>query len=154
MSRRKPPPPIEPRFGLVHLEVAPKVAIVFTAPVHIIPETNQREHWGDKAKRVKAHRAAGKLLTTLALRKVTPTPLMTVAGFLPVDVTLTRIIGPRGRPLDAGDNRPTAFKAVRDGIAEALGVNDGDETRVRWAYSPEERGPQWAIRIRIEKREP
>ncbi len=147
MSRRKPPPPIEPRFGLVRLEVAPKVALVFTAPVHIIPETNQREHWGDKAKRVKAHRDAVALVTRLALRKA--------PGFsLPADVTLTRIIGPRGRALDGHDNRPAAFKAVVDGIASALGLaDDKDETRVRWMYSPEERGPQWAIRIRIEKRD-
>jgi hypothetical protein len=33
-------------------------------------------------------------------------------------------------------------------------VNDGDTSRVRWKYAPEEKGTDWAIRIRIEKREP
>lgn len=146
---RKLPPPITPPFGVVRLEVAPKVALIFTAPIHIIPETNQREHWAVKARRVKKHRTAAALLTRSALRRAEST-----LHNYPVDVTLTRIIGPRGRPLDGHENRPAAFKAVVDGIADALQVNDGDESRVSWKYHQEVRGPDWAIRVRIEKREP
>lgn len=142
-------PPIEPPFGVVRVEVAPKVALTFTAPIHIIPETNQREHWGAKARRVKAQRGAAKMLTASAFRRAEST-----LHNYPLDVTLTRIIGPRGRPLDGHDNRRAAFKAVVDGIAEALQVNDGDESRVSWEYAQEERGPDWAIMVRIEKREP
>jgi hypothetical protein len=148
--------PIEPPFGVVRVEAAPKVALVFTAPIHIIPETNQREHWGAKAKRVKKQRGWGVMFTNMALRRIWPDGRHLGSQrepFLPVDVTLTRIIGPRGRKLDAGDNRNTAFKAVRDGIADALRVNDGDESRVSWRYE-EEKGPGWAVRIRIEKRGP
>jgi hypothetical protein len=155
MSRRKSAAPLEPPLGIVRVEVAPKVALVFTAPIHIIPETNQREHWGAKARRVKKHRQGAALITRAALGTLRRRfPLVRADALSPAVVTLTRIIGLRGRPLDAGDNRPTAFKAVRDGIADALQVNDGDETRVRWEYAPEERGADWAIRIRIEKRGP
>lgn len=146
LARRKPVP-LDPPLGVVRVEVAPQVALTFTAPIHIIPETNQRDHWGAKARRVKAQRAVAAMLTRLALRKVTPQILM-----CPATVTLTRIIGYRGRPLDGHDNRRAAFKAVVDGIAEALQVNDGDEALVRWEYAPEEKGSDWAIRIRIEKR--
>jgi hypothetical protein len=146
---------LEPPLGVVRVEVAPKVALVFTAPIHIIPETNQREHWGAKARRVKKHRSAAMLITRAALGTLRRRfPLVRDDALSPAVVTLTRIIGYRGRPLDQGDNLPAAFKAIRDGIADALQVNDGDETRVWWEYAPEERGTDWAIRIRIKKREP
>lgn len=54
---------------------------------------------------------------------------------LPVLVTLTRI-GPR--TLD-GDNLQGACKAVRDGVADALGVDDGGE-QVTFEYRQEKRG--------------
>lgn len=148
--------PIDPPIGIVRVEVAPRVALVFTAPIHIIPETNQREHWGSKARRVKAQRQGATIITRAALNKlgrhILPLELPN-EPLLPATVTLTRIIGLRGRKLDADDNRNTAFKAVRDGIADALQVDDGDEGLVRWKYE-EEKGSEWAVRIRIEKREP
>lgn len=148
MSRAKQPP-IEPPFGVVRVEMAPKVALVFTAPIHIIPETNQREHWGAKARRVKKQRSAAAMLTRLALAKIRAGQFP--GAMWPCEVTLIRIIGPRGRSLDADDNLNAAFKAVRDGVADGLQVNDGDKTRVSWKYG-EEKGVEWAIRIRIEKR--
>lgn len=47
-------------------------------------------------------------------------------------VKLTRERGPRGRRLD-DDNLRAGMKAVRDGVADALGVDDGSD-RVRWEY--------------------
>lgn len=44
-----------------------------------------------------------------------------------INVELTRMIQ-RGRKLDKS-NLPAAFKSIEDGIAEAFGVNDGDETK-------------------------
>lgn len=49
---------------------------------------------------------------------------------LPASVRLTRVAP---RPLD-GDNLQRAMKAVRDGVADWLGVDDRDE-RVRWFYA-------------------
>lgn len=61
----------------------------------------------------------------------------------PVRVTLTRLGSKR---LDS-DNLATAFKACRDGIADWLGCDDGDESKVRWAYQQK---PSYRAGIRIE----
>jgi len=53
-------------------------------------------------------------------------------------ITLTRI-GPG--TLDSEDNLSAGFKAVRDGIADALGVNDR-HPRLRWFYGQERGGPR------------
>jgi hypothetical protein len=66
----------------------------------------------------------------------------------PFVVTLTRL---GVRTLD-GDNLQGAFKATRDGVAEAMGVDDGDEARVSWEYA-QEKAARYGIRITIEKRE-
>lgn len=65
---------------------------------------------------------------------------------LPVDVTLTRIAP---RELD-DDNLAYAFKAVRDGVADALGLKNDRDPRVSWSYS-QERGKA-AVRITLEPR--
>lgn len=65
---------------------------------------------------------------------------------LPVVVTLTRI---GKRRLD-GDNLQIAGKYVRDQIAAAFGVDDGDE-RYTWVY--EQRiGKEYAVEIEIVER--
>lgn len=85
--------------------------------------------------RAKQHREMGRL----AVASNGPVPA------LPVTVTLVRV-GPRA--LD-DDNLAFAFKAVRDGVADALGVKDHD-ARVTWVYA-QERGP-YAIRIELAAR--
>jgi hypothetical protein len=62
-------------------------------------------------------------------------------------VTLTRIAP---RPLD-DDNLPRSFKAIRDGVADALGTDDSARSNLRWRYA-QEKGPpkQYAVRIQIE----
>jgi hypothetical protein len=60
-----------------------------------------------------------------------------------VVVRLTRI-GPR--KLDS-DNVAGACKATRDGVADWLGVDDGDESRVRWVYA-QERGA-YGVRVEV-----
>lgn len=49
-----------------------------------------------------------------------------------VVVTLTRL-GPR--KLDS-DNLAGSFKAIRDGVADALGIDDGSEL-IQWEYRQE-----------------
>lgn len=68
---------------------------------------------------------------------------------LPVVVTLTRIAP---RDFDS-DNLAMSFKAARDGIADALGVDDGS-ARVTWRYA-QRRGlkGQYAVVIEIEPRQ-
>lgn len=68
---------------------------------------------------------------------------------LPVVVTLARIAP---RALD-DDNLAFAFKAIRDGVADGLGVRDNDP-RVSWRYTQAKpaRGGAPAIEIAIEAR--
>jgi hypothetical protein len=99
----------------------------------LIGSQNLRERWQVRAARVRHERKhAG--LRCLVLQRPTQWPCT---------VTLIRI-GPRN--LD-GDNLQGAFKGTRDGIADWLGVNDGDETKVLWKYA-QERGP-YGVRIEI-----
>ena len=64
---------------------------------------------------------------------------------LPCTVTITRL-GPR--KLDS-DNLATSAKGLRDGIADKLGVDDGDE-RITWCYA-QEKSKTYGVRIEIEE---
>lgn len=65
-----------------------------------------------------------------------------------VRVTLTRLAPSSG--LD-DDNLRGALKAVRDGVADALRIDDRDP-RVTWEYEQRRSQPrQWAVEIRIVK---
>lgn len=103
-------------------------------PLRIESVANRREHWSVRARRTKAHRMAA---------------LAVPAHPLPCVVTLTRIAP---RKLD-DDNLASGFKALRDGIADRLGVDDGD-ARVRFVYR-QERGKrkEYAARVTIEPAE-
>lgn len=63
-----------------------------------------------------------------------------------VAVTLVRI---SAGTLD-DDNVRAALKAVRDGVADALGVDDRDPA-VRWQYAQHKAGRgQWAVVVQVE----
>ena len=104
---------------------------VVELPLRIESVANRREHWGDKARRAKAHR--------LAALAVPRHPL-------PCVVTLIRVAP---RKLD-DDNLQSGFKALRDGIADRLGVDDADP-RVTWKYDQVRgRAKEYAARVRVE----
>jgi crossover junction endodeoxyribonuclease RusA len=106
-------------------------------PIRIESEANGREHWAPKMNRVKMHRQAA-----IAI------PKHKLPG-LPCMVTLTRIAP---RRLD-GDNLQSGFKALRDGIADRMGVKDNDPG-VTWVYAQERAAPKvYACRISITKGE-
>lgn len=94
----------------------------FNLPLKTVSLLNMREHFRVTAKRKKAHREAVGFVT---------------AGLkppaLPVTVTLTRV---SPGTLDEHDNLPSAFKHIVDGLADWLGVDDGDEL-VKWRYAQE-----------------
>ena len=110
-------------------------------PIRLVSVANIREHWAKRAKRTKEQRN----LADLALRRMTHEvwngrELRTFA------VTITRI-APRG--LD-GDNLQSACKGLRDGIADAMLVDDGDP-RITWNYRQSSGRPkQYAVLIEIE----
>jgi len=64
-----------------------------------------------------------------------------------VVITLTRIAP---GTLDSEDNLHAGFKPVRDGLAGALGLDDGDD-RFRWLYGQEKAGRGvYSARVTIE----
>lgn len=100
--------------------------------------SNAREHWGKRSARADKQRGgACQRVANAKLRGEVP-------DGPPWTVIITRI-GPR--KLDSDDNVNISAKHIRDGIADALGIDDGDE-RVKWIYA-QERGP-YGVRIRVE----
>lgn len=105
-----------------------------TLPVRIESVANKREHWSRKAERTKQHRFAA---------------IAVPQHPLPCVVTLIRVAP---RALD-DDNLASGFKALRDGIADRLGVDDRDP-RVSWRYLQERgRAKEYAAKVRIEPKE-
>lgn len=103
--------------------------------VKTVSEPNMRGHWAKRAARAKAQRRRAHTLCAAAAAAVG----------LPVAVTLTRIAPSAG--LD-DDNLRGALKAVRDGVADAFGLDDRDG-RIRWGYE-QQRGREYGVRITME----
>lgn len=103
-------------------------------PIATVSEINVRKGWLAKARRVKSQRQQAYLLTQ-ALKSLR----------LPATVRLIRV---SPRILD-DDNLRGALKAIRDGIADRLGIDDRDP-RMTWLYDqrkgrPKERAVEvWA----------
>ena len=102
----------------------PNPHVAFTIDVRVDSETNGREHWAAKYARKKKQKSA---LLAEWMYAINRGEARRVA--LPCAVRLTRI-GPKR--LD-GDNLAESFKAIRDTIANMVGVDDGDE-RIKWEY--------------------
>ena len=100
---------------------------------------NAREHWTKRARREAEHRSVTHMALAASLR----------GQPLPVVVTLTRV---EPRALDPGDNLPASMKGIRDGIADALGVNDRT-LLVTWTYRQRRGKPrEYGVIVEIEKR--
>jgi hypothetical protein len=91
-------------------------------PIKLISLANKRGHWRKHAKLIKEHRG-------LAVAKTANLPHLRI--FTPVTVTITRI---SPRLLDEGDNLAMSAKAIRDGVSQALGVNDRETDKIRFEY--------------------
>lgn len=95
-------------------------------PIDTQSEANVRCSWQEKANRVKkqrcqAHWACKAMSKGYKVGKDTK-----------LDITLTRMAP---RVLDS-DNLVSSLKAVRDGIADWLGIDDGS-SRINWNYAQE-----------------
>jgi hypothetical protein len=100
----------------------------------VVSMANMRLHWAVKAKLVKSQRQ--KAFNALA-SVAAPPPL-------PCTIVLTRVAP---RALD-GDNLQSGFKAVRDGVADWLGVDDGSQL-LDWQYRQRSNGVK-TYRVEIE----
>lgn len=102
-----------------------------------------REHWARKAKRVKLQRSAAHLamLEGAGLAR----QVVFKGGERPLTIRLVRV-APRN--LDS-DNLARSFKAVRDGIADWLGIDDGSPL-LTWIYD-QRRGnvKQYAAEVEV-----
>jgi hypothetical protein len=115
----------------------PRDALVLEAPILTVSEANKRGHWAKGARRAKSQRDVVKLLLVSKLGRA-PAP--------PLEVRLVRIAP---RRLD-GDNLQRALKAIRDGVADWLGVDDGDP-RLTWLYDQGAGAPKY-YGVRVELR--
>ena len=105
-------------------------------PLKTISEANSNDHYRVKAKRKKMQREMA--------RKA-----MLAYGITGKDITgplVVKFVRIGKRTLD-DDNLSSSFKAVRDGVADALGVDDGDE-RMRYHYG-QRTGKEYAIEIGV-----
>jgi len=106
-------------------------------PIKTVSEANRREHWATKAKRVKKQREAVRMIMR---------PLIEERHIFDDEEIDIELIRHGKRKLDC-DNLAGSFKAIRDGIADALGIDDGSE-RLAWYYD-QEKSKDYSIEIKI-----
>ena len=124
--------------------------VEYEVPVRLVSELTMREHWAPKMKRAKKQRSAAKFWTEQKVRYSHMGEF--IVGGAPLKVTITRIAPGK---LD-DDNLTGSAKHVRDGIADALGIDDGDP-RITWVveqakFTGAHRGG-YSCAVRIEVRE-
>jgi len=112
---------------------------IVVLPLRLVSEANARQHWSKRAKRAREQRSLAlmSLYTGLRARGWVGASI----GF--ATVTLHRV----GKKMLDSDNLQRSAKAVRDGVADALGVNDADP-RVAWKYT-QGVGPRYEVRIEV-----
>jgi crossover junction endodeoxyribonuclease RusA len=101
---------------------------------------NARPHWAQRSKAAKKARAEARLLT-LACRRVFPSPLP--EGRLHLWLTF---YPPDKRKRD-DDGLLAAFKASRDGIADALGIDDARFVSHPFLHTETRPGGEVVVRI-------
>lgn len=119
----------------------------FTLHLKTVAESNRREHWASRARRVKQHRTAAR-----SAMQAYGNMLYARSGFRLISecehiyVTMSRA---GVRRLDS-DNLSGSFKAIRDGIADAIGIDDGDDMYT-WTceQQPLKRGEKPFVHIHV-----
>lgn len=112
--------------------------IDFTIALATKSEANCRDHWCVKARRAQEQR--------YVIKAVTAVWLLNMTSHSRIKVRFERATA--RRPLD-DDNLRSALKACRDGVADALGLDDGDP-RVTWEYA-QAKGKGGTLRVQIER---
>jgi hypothetical protein len=118
-------------------------AISVTLPIHVVSVANVREHHMRKAARTADHRGTVKLALWAKLLE-----LRNLLGHGYADGDHVRVVLVRqGKKKLDGDNLQAALKACRDGVADALGVEDNDP-RITWEYDQAPAGPH-AVHVAV-----
>jgi hypothetical protein len=128
--RNPAPPPLPGRLVLI-LEL----------PFRTRAETNDHAHWRERDKRSKAMRRPTELMlqSRVSARAVAKLEL-------PIHVRITRVAPCL---LDDGDNLSSALKAVRDGVADWLGIDDKSTSPVKWDYQQQQRSKAYAVLVEV-----
>lgn len=116
----------------------PMESLYLALAIQTVNPLNRREHFHTRAKRSKEERENIYRSLLVMARGSGPLPP------LPVTVTLTRV-GPR--LMDVGDGLNASFKAIRDGIQDAYGVDDGSDL-FDFRYE-QEKSKAYGIRIHV-----
>lgn len=109
--------------------------ITYRSALVVTARTNAHIHWRKRHATDQEDRAHGRQLVEWRGGKQAERPWLRTIGehFLAaggrIHVEFTRL----STATCDDDNLPSAFKAVRDGIAEALGIDDGSD-RYAWSY--------------------
>lgn len=107
--------------------------MIIELPIRLKSTANLRQHWAVKARATAAQRGMVKMAVINQGQRFNP----------PIRIVLTR----QGvRTLD-DDNLQSAFKGCRDGVADALGIDDGSKL-LRWEYQ-QEKSKTYGIKIEI-----
>lgn len=133
----------------------PDSSLEITLPMLTLSEANVRHHWGAKASRARGQRSGIFVALRPLLRKARftdPTKASPHGGVGvlagPIVVTITRL----SRGVLDDDNLRGALKAVRDGIADALGLRSDSDPRVTWEYAQGKAARTRSFGVRIEVR--
>jgi len=101
----------------------------YTIHVRTLSEANRRDHWAVKMKRTALQKKLAWFYSHDQINKaLTQGVLFSYSGVF--KIKLTRLAQ---RLLDT-DNLAGSMKAVRDGIAKALGRDDGPRSGIEWVY--------------------
>jgi hypothetical protein len=117
--------------------------------IYTTSEKNVREHWAKKSKRTRQMRGLVKQALWGRLQEAR----RAISGGLRLEIRLSRIAPSNG--LDASDNLPVALSAVKDGVADALGLRNDEHAQIVWAYDQARSAPRvYAVEIRVESEAP
>lgn len=112
--------------------------IEFELPgMRLVNSANERVHWAVRARRAKTQRQEAYLATRAAL----------VGNFSlepPMTITIERV----GKRRMDSDGLAISGKGVRDGIADALGIDDGNPC-LTWVYR-QSVGKAYSVKITIQ----
>lgn len=107
-------------------------------PLQTVSEANMREnYWARHGRKKKQQAKVFQYLLPVRYMIRSRAPLT------PIVVKLTRF----GKKKLDPDNYVGSWKHVQDEVARFLGVDDGDESKVRWVYADQVLADGYAIRI-------
>jgi hypothetical protein len=109
-------------------------------------ELNSREHWAARHRRSRAQRDLAGFATVHALVEHARHMVDHVAER--VHVSITWEAGPRCKRMD-DDGLAASLKHVQDGVADALGIDDGDMDRISWTRLQTRGATSVAVRVEV-----